>query len=361
MKKPTLKMWLRQKRIARYRVRHRLKRRHVYCTPKANRFVKPGGCITAPRRFDALNQVCVEVIKFLRAVAHTVLGRNIATVLDFRLTESFSVAGTILLYAECDRIVSLSPLSKPITIKEPRLRKPREVLKQIGLFELVGDKCDVVPTRADVVYWRYTKGADASGDNLALLEPIAEHVNKDSTHQFELKAAWRGVSEAVANSVEHAYKYPRADGFSGLIQSKWWMFTQFRDGELFIAVCDLGCGYRATIDHTLPEKFINQLRATFGKGNIDSFAIHAAMEYGRSGTHLTERGRGSRDAMSILAHHGQGELMIMSNTGWLHYTYAGGKEVRQHRGALDIDIRGTVVWWKLPLKDIENDSSQHRA
>lgn len=219
----------------------------------------------------------------------------------------------------------------------------------------------MVPTRDDVVYWRYTKGADASGDKLALLEPLADHINKNKSYQFELQSAWRGVSEAMANSVEHAYKHPRAGGFGGLPDTRWWMFTQFRDGELFIAVCDLGCGYRATINHTLPEHFVNRLRKLFGKGNLDVFAIHAAMEYGRSGTHQNERGRGSRDAMSILIDHGSGELMIMSNTGWLHYAYADGHEVKQTRGTLDMDIRGTVVWWKLPLKERIHDRGQHRA
>ena len=140
MKKPTRELWLRQRRLAKYRGKKRLKRRRTSSvTSKRNHFIQPGSCIIAPRRFDAIQESCAEVIKFLRAVANTVLNKKMATTLDFRATESFSVVGTILLYAECDRIVNLSDLPKPLLILEPRRRKPREVLKQIGMFDLTGD------------------------------------------------------------------------------------------------------------------------------------------------------------------------------------------------------------------------------
>ena len=168
------------------------------------------------------------MVKFLRAMAATVLVNKTPVKLDFRFTESFYPAGTILLFAEVDRVVSMSDLPKPITILDPRLRRPREVLKQIGIHEITGDRCDVVPEREDVVYWKATKGFDQSGQNLAMLEVVAEKVNRAHAQQLELSGAWRGVSEAVANSVEHAYKLPRVDGFAGLPKTRWWMFTQLR-------------------------------------------------------------------------------------------------------------------------------------
>ena len=265
------------------------------------------------------------------------------------------MAGTILLFAEIDRVIALSELSKPVTIVDPRLRKPREVLKQIGIHELTGDRCDVVPEREDVVYWKATKGADQSGSKLAMLEAVAERVNKAHAKQLELSGAWRGVSEAVANSVEHAYKFPREDGFAGLATTRWWMFTQLRDGVFTMAVCDLGCGYRATINQTLPEKFVSEIAAAFQGGNRDAIAVHTAMAYGRSGTRQSERGKGSRDAMSVLQRHGAGDLMILSNTGWMQYTYQGGIERSKLQGDLGIDIRGTIVWWKLPLKELDHE------
>lgn len=357
MKKPTLILKERQIRIARYRANERTSRRGKHRVPAAHKYVSPGELIRAPQRIDAVRGSGIEVVKFLRAMARTVLVDRIPVRLDFRSTETFYPAGTIMLFAEIDRVVSMSNLPKPVTILDPRLRRPREVLKQIGIHEITGDRCDVVPERKDVVYWKATKGVDQSGGKLAMLEVVAERVNKIHARQLELSGAWRGVSEAVANSVEHAYKLPRIDGFAGLPDTRWWMFTQLRDGIFSMAVCDLGCGYRATIDLTLPEQFISEINAAFRGGNRDAIAIHTAMEYGRSGTRQSERGKGSRDAISVLQKHGAGDLMILSNTGWMHYTFRDGKETNRNSGNLGIDIRGTIIWWKLPLrKEAENEN-----
>ena len=351
MKKPTRKLHLRQRRIARYRAIARAKRRGYHRGAKGQRYFAPGEVLIAPPKFDLTRGSGLEVAKFLRAFATTVLTNRIQVKLDFRMTEAFFPAATILLFAEVDRVVKLSDLPKPVTIIDPRQRRPREVLKQIGLHDLTGDTCDIVPERQDVVYWRATKGSDQSGDRLAILEVVAKRVNSDHANRVELSGIWRGVSEAVANSVEHAYKRPRPDGFAGLPDTRWWMFTQLRDGTFTVAVCDLGCGYRATINETIPEQFIAAVASRFLGGNRDAIAIDTAMQYGRSGTKRSERGKGSRDAISVLQTHGAGELMIISNTGSMRYTFLDGKEHRREPGELGIDIKGTIIWWKLPLKE----------
>lgn len=350
MKKPSLALFERQARLARYRHRERFLRAGRRRVPPENRYVVPGERIQAPVKFDAFRASGTLVAKFLRAVARAVLELQVPVVLDFRRTESFYPVSTIYLFAELDRIVFLSDLPKPVTIIDPRLRRPREVLKQIGVHAITGDSCDVVPERDDVVYWRATKGRDQSGTNLQILEVVAENVNKKHAESLELSGLWRGVSEAVGNSVEHAHKFPRSDGFHGLPDTKWWMFTQLRDNVFTVAVCDLGCGYRATINQTLPEKFIAEAAARFAGGNRDAIAIQTAMAYGRSGTAKTERGKGSRDALSVLQKLGHGDLMILSNTGWVQYSSAAsGKAADVTSGSVPIDIRGTIIWWKLPV------------
>jgi hypothetical protein len=349
MKKPSRELYERQARIARYRWAERDLRRGKPRVESANRYVPPGAVIMAPIKFDAIRQSGRDTVKFLRAVARRVLSDGQPVILDFRRTESFYPVSTIYLYAEIDRIVSLSDLPKPITIRQPHRRRAREVLKQVGIFEVTGDSCDIVPERKDVVYWKASKGKDQSGDSMAMLEVVADKVNQDHAKQVELKGIWRGVSEAVANSVEHAYLSPRDDGFMGLPDTRWWMFTQLRDGIFTVAVCDLGCGYRATIANTIPTQFINQISARLQGMNRDATAIQTAMEYGRTRTRLDERGKGSRDALSVLQSHGFGDLMILSNTGWIQYSYANGREQQSSHGSLEIDIRGTIIWWKLPV------------
>lgn len=356
MKKPTVELWCRQKRVARYRFDERQRRRGKTHVPASHKFVRPGSLIKAPPAFNLTRGAGVTVVKFLRAVAHAVLVDGIPVRLDFKNTESFAVPGTILLFAELDRIVASSDLPKPITIIDPFRRRPREVLKQIGIHQLTGDRSDVIPERDDVVYWKATKGVNQTGDKLgSLVEVIAERANRDHARQLEVSGVWRSVSEAVANSVDHAYKKPRKDGFSGLPDTKWWMFSQIKDGVFTLAVCDLGCGYRETINETIPEQFISGIASMFAGSNRDALAIDTAMEYGRSGTNQNHRGKGSRDALSLLKKHGTGELVVMSGTGWMRYVFNNEQETDRNEGDLGIDIGGTIVWWKLPLKDVPNE------
>lgn len=352
MKRCTPYLVLRLKRLARYRAasKQRLKRRKH--GRKYSDYVRPGEEINAPTIINLAKSDGVKVAQFLRAVAKTVLEMQKPTRLNFRNTESLHVAGAILLFAELDRIINLSTLPKPITIIEPRQRRPREVLKQIGIYQLTGDKSEVIPSRDDVVFWKTTKGSTQTGDALgSILECVAERANRDHIKQVELSGIWRGVSEAVSNTVDHAYEKPRTDGFAGLEDTKWWMFTQIRNQFFTAAVCDLGCGYRATVNLTIPEVFIAKWKQLLIGKNQDVVAIQTAMEYGRSGTQENHRGKGSRDALSVLNKHGAGSLHVLSNTGWVRFDYANGVEVRIVSGDIGIDIGGTIIWWNLPLKD----------
>lgn len=351
MKLCTPQLILRNKRLARYRAdeKKRLFRRK---RKQATGYVRPGKEIIAPIKFNLTRPDASEVVRFLQAVAQTVLKNGKPTRLNFKNTRSFHVAGTVLLFAELDRIIKLSELAKPVTIIEPRHRRPREVLKQIGIHQLTGDKSDTIPTREDVVFWKTTKGATQSGNVLGpILEFVAERANREHVRQVEVSGIWRGVSEAVSNTVDHAYEKPRSDGFTGLDDTKWWMFTQLRDQYFTAAVCDLGCGYRSTIDLTIPEAFRAAWKKIMSGKNQDAIAVQTAMEYGRSGTHQSNRGKGSRDALAVLEKHGEGTLCILSNTGWVKFVYSDGVEIRNESEKIGIDIKGTIIWWILPLKD----------
>lgn len=356
----TVKLIERQARIIRYREDDRLRRRLKRGRPSTSaRYFPPGSKIPAPVCFDLILDYKAELSRFLRAISDSVLIHKKPVRLNFRQTTSFYVPATILLFAEIDRICSLAEIPKPVSIIDPLKRQPREVLKQIGLHRLTGDTCDIVPEREDVVYWKATKGATQSGDSYAaLVEAVTERANRDHVKHLEVSGLWRSVSEAVANSVDHAYKHPRKDGFIGLPETKWWMFSQIKDGYFSLAVCDLGCGYQRTINETLPERFVALVASKFAGANRDALAIDTAMEFGRSGTHETHRGKGSRDALSLLAKHGNGQLAVISNTGWMRYEYQNKKETMRENGSLGSDMGGTIVWWRLPLSEVMDANSQ---
>jgi hypothetical protein len=354
MKRPSEYLRIRLIRLSRYSATRRLNRTSK-TKAKSNVYVSPREVIKAPSRFCLTKGLGIEVVKFLKAVANRVLVIGKPVRLNFKDTEAFYVPGAIFLFAELDRIISLSNLPKPITIIDPYRRRPREVLKQIQIHQLTGDKSEIVPTRDDVVFWKATKGSDQSGDDLGpILEFVTERSNEKHIKQVEVSGIWRGVSEAVANVVDHAYENPRADGFQGLDETKWWMFTQIREQRFTAAVCDLGCGYKSTINQNIPESFIALFKDLFRLQNKDAAAIKVAMEYGRSGTKQDNRGKGSRDALSVLTMHGQGELTVLSNSGLVQFSLNGGHE-DVTMDDIGIDIGGTVIWWRLPLVENGND------
>ena len=294
------------------RHRHRRHARRRKIRNIRRQFTAPVGAIEAPRRVDLIPGFDKALRRFLDAVAEKVLKREAPAILNFYETEGLALPGTILMFAELDRIAAQSSLQKPLTIIDPKRRRPREVLKQIRLHEITQDVCNTVPSREDVVYWKATKGRDVSGDRMAMIEAVADTVRSEHGVDVVLATLWRGVSEAVSNSVEHAYMKPRRDGFGGLPETKWWMFTQVKDGFFLVAVCDLGCGYRNTIGETIGEQIISQLSATFAGENQDARAIHTAMEYGRTGTAQRHRGKGSRDALSVLTQRQNGQLLSLA-------------------------------------------------
>ena len=275
--------------------------------------------------------------------------------MSFRNTVKILAEGAILLFAEIDRIITLSGQIKPITIKNPLNQQVHEVLAQIGIYKLTGDMCSVEPTREDVIYWKVTKGIDQTGDVYGrLIEQIAADIAHNTATRIKASAIYEGVSEAVINSVEHAYNYARKDGFRGLSQTKWWMFTHVRGDRLSVVVCDLGCGFTKTIHKHIPAQFINECLAMFESMNKDARAIKIAMAYGKSSTNQSNRGKGSRDFLSVLENNIDGQLLVMSNSGSMEYLYKDGQQTGIRHANTGVDIGGTIVWWHLPLTGEQN-------
>lgn len=306
--------------------------------------------LIAPENFNLTRGDGKRVIDFLQAVEREVLSQRQSVRLDFRRSKLFYPPGVLLLYAELDRIISTATINKPVKIVPPFSSRATQVLKQVGLFELTGDRVNAVATRQDVIYWRLAKGLSQSGDELKMLESIADRVNASDAENVQKSGLWRGISEAVNNAQEHGYTAAREDGFTGLESVRWWLLTQIRNQTFTAAVCDLGCGYATTLQPQILEWFGRIFRQISAVENRDTQAIQAAMEYGRSSTKQSERGRGSRDALALLEKHGDGDLYMLSNQGYVRYACKDKRVALKSVTSLDFNIRGTIIWWNLKLR-----------
>ena len=350
---------MRQQRLARYGLRA-ISKRHRY--PKVNKersvtrqrlLSSSRGYLTAPVDFSLLRGGG-EVVAFLAKISMRVLNERQPVRLDFRATERFMVPGALILYAELSRIIASSLLEDSIKIIPPNSNRVKQVMKQVGLFELTRSNVQVATNRADVIYWQLAKGATQSGDELSIVDAVAHEVNQRDLTKVEASGLWRGISEAVNNAHEHGYKFPRHDGFNGISDTKWWLLTQIRNERFTAAVCDIGCGYARTLNPKIMEWFSGLFPRILGLQNADTLAIQAAMEYGRSSTRQNERGRGSRDALALLEKHGAGELYVLSNRGYVQYGCRDGKVDLKRAVPLDFDIQGTIIWWNLDLRIIHD-------
>jgi hypothetical protein len=203
----------------------------------------------------------------------------------------------------------------------------------------------VVPSRPDVVNWKAASSEVVDGTKVGeLIETSLDGVLAQQ--------AFRGASEAMINSVNHAYQAPRKDGLPEPPNKKWWMFCR-QDQEtnrLFIAVCDLGIG----IPRSLPLKYTKEVvdkalqYLSAGKRQTDSRLIQAAMEISRTRTNRKGRGLGLHNLKRIIDDAGVGVLYIFSNAGLIQYQANSYK-----RQNFKSSILGTVVVWSIPLGDTD--------
>lgn len=353
----------------------RLQRRRVWSRQKLHR--RQGGRRVWPLacrnrstdfvRIEAPNVMCIShemhrgaTLRFLRRFRTLYLQDRHDVVLDFRRTNKLNAPGTLLFVAEVDRAVRMANAGQRISVKLPAedcssdSKIVRQLLHQIGLLKLVGhDITQVQDADYDesVKHWHFATGTTLGDTPGAMLDA---HEGKIAGALME--GVWKGVSEALTNSRHHAYLAKRNDGCPDFNEKRWWMFSQERDGELTLVVCDLGIGIR----RSLPIKWS---RALVGKvlqimqGQGDLGAIRAALVIGETRTDEDNRGKGLPQMWNEVRTARVGTLAIYSGRAALSYW----SEPDAEKGLeFDNDILGTLITWSYPLEpDGTRDGTTH--
>lgn len=276
------------------------------------------------------------------------IDENRPVVIDFKELQTTTPQAMLLLIAELDRAKRIMGDDFRVRLLPSETPRINSVLEQVGLVDLCGGALGGNRSKGDetVRHWRYATGEriNATTEEAfmkvegALAPPLA-------------KGLWRGVSEALGNSTEHAYLAPRGTDSRRLGTKRWWMFSQLRDQRLSVVVVDLGIGIPRSLPLKWPSSTIAKLvGAMIGEGD-DVRAIRAAMQVGASSTGRSNRGRGLPQIWNEMKAINGATVSIYSNRGILIWDGEKKEETAKERKD---SIYGTIIAWTIPASELKD-------
>lgn len=282
-----------------------------------------------------------SMIKFFDSLRKYALINKGHIVLDFSKTKLISPPAMLLFIAEIDRIRQILGKDFDIVLSRIAHDNVRQVLVQIGFFEL----CNLIPPKIssseladNVRHWHFAAGERVNDDTNKAFEAIEGRITPEAR-----KGIWRGLSEALVNSVQHAYVQPRGTAGPDLKFGRWWMFTEERDGKLTVAVCDLGIGIPRSLPLNWSESILSQIRAKLKLASgPDVTALRMALEVGQTRTGDSHRGKGLPQIWQAIRGSPGASILIHSNRARLVWN---GNDDCEYERECEESINGTVVIW----------------
>lgn len=302
--------------------------------------------IPAPKIFDiSRNDSRRNLTKFLRKLRTRFARRKSYEItIDFTQTEKFVAAGTLLFYSELAYLKQLPNNGTKLRYIPPKNPKAFEVLIQIELHKILGirkPKSKNTNKYDDVLNWKVAYGNVVNNEHCA---PAIEAYEGQLAEPL-IDGIFKGLAEAMTNTVHHAYADIREDGLNHKpSKNNWWMFSQARDKELTVVFCDLGIGIPRSLPKTHPS-LLDKLRSVFGKVD-DHQCIASSVELNATSTKIPGRGKGLVNVIELASKNGAGNVIIYSNKGI--YKLAPG-ETKPISCDLKDSILGTIICWSVRL------------
>ena len=337
--------WLRSL-LRKQRKRHLAGGRKIYASLRKRRgrvaFVR----LRSPDTLGLQGEPRVRFIRFLRELRNVALQGGNGVIVDFSQTVRIYPAGGLLLVAELDRIKKLVPNGALLSCKGATQDSlPDQVLTQIGVYKALGYSTGASPSDQTVVHWRTATGLKAAGEEAG---PLLENCDGELAPALRT-SLYRGITEAMTNAVQHAYLGPRRDGSNCHGEKRWWLFSQQRDGVLYVVFCDLGIGIPASLP--IVNTGVKKILAGFARNRSDVEAIRLATELGKTSTAQPNRGKGLPEILDAARKSAQGACVIYSNRGQFGFDPGGTEVEKQYSDS----ILGTLIEWRVPISEGTND------
>jgi hypothetical protein len=314
-------------------------------------------CVSAPAVFALeFDRPRRQLVEMLATIRQRVEGEGKRVLLDFASTEQMFPSGTLLFMAEIDRMRRNTGDHKLICGNYPDDLVVEQVLQRLGILSMLGLEARKKPEEfpENVRHWCSATGELADGKAIEPIVKCYEGVMAES-----LKGdLYAGIVEAMTNCAQHAYEHPRNDdplADRGIRCRSWWMFSQEKDGNLTVALCDLGIGIPASLAETKtwPREVIEKaLRTARILPHRHAHLIRSAIELHKTRTRETHRGKGFGEILDVVRKGGSGYLQVMSDYGVYRYTVGAVPESLKDYGA---SIKGSLVQWTIPLLETHDE------
>jgi hypothetical protein len=289
---------------------------------------------------------------FCQKIRQAYLQERLSVILDFSKTRKIAAEGMLVVVAEVDRSQRMGRSAQFIRCKLPDdqcddTRIVRQVLDQIELLARTDHQAIHSDEDRDgfddsVRNWRYATGTrvdDRPGD---VLEKHEGRLAPPLMQRMQI-----GLTEALLNSLHHAYKGDRGDGCNRYRERRWWMFTQEDGPLLHVIACDLGIGIARSLPNTWDRNLLKKITQVFSDECPDVRAIKAALVLGQSSTGEENRGKGLPQIWNAIQATDVGVVGILSGNGYVGFTAENGE---QSSGFFKSKMFGTVVSWKVPIE-----------
>lgn len=258
--------------------------------------------------------------------------------INFSKTQKMITCGTLIFTAELRNILNKRP--RPvIRCIASQNGKVMQVLKQIGVLDILKYKKPVHAISSDVINWKFTSGKGVNGKEY---DKILSHLDDELDQKIQ-EGLYQGLTEAMTNTCHHAYIQNREQDDIVNDTESWWAFSQVRDRQLCVVFCDLGIGIPKSLPIKKPDwyKIIDKL---FGGKATDEKMIKEAIKLSVTRTGISYRGKGLCQLVRAVDNIEGGYLSVLSNYGG--YCLDNGEETTTLYAE---SLGGTLIEWVLPL------------
>ncbi|UFM68572.1 ATP-binding protein [Leclercia adecarboxylata] len=303
---------------------------------------------TAPESINYYNDNDFEKMnKFLTNLRDCVM-KGYRVYIDFCLTKRISAAAMLSFLAEVDVLTKKSKHGlNSINFSHPKEKKVESILCQVGFYDLLRKSKRPTESYDDVTFWKYTSGTCSEP---LLAKDMMVEIKKELERKSS-KKLYRGFTEAMSNSVEHAYvddvMHTEDDD-----TAKWWTFAGIHEKQLTVVICDKGVGIPSTLPKT---QGVSVLKTIFSKLGVsltnvkDSTYIKASTTLQETRTGELNRGKGLNDIKSVIDSIGDGFMGIFSSKG--RYIYKGKTgNINEVLKDYKSSVNGTIIEWTIPCE-----------